>query len=162
LERAREFAKITGTQTIVKSSGGREYEYGTRFFEDLIDEKPGFFLDQPLIFQDYLDAESEYRVIYICGEIYGGQFDLRGLQNCADIRLVGSIVPRRAVIPEYVQEMIRKYCAATGLKYAAFDIQKKEGNFYFLEANTCGEWLYIDECNDWEISKAVARSLSIL
>ena len=141
---------------IVKGHGGPDALAGTRLF----DAQATGDLAVPQIFQRYLKAEFEHRVVFVRGRVFGGTFDISNLGDCPDIRAVTGLLPVRTRLPGPVEAMLAAYCARLGLTFAAFDLRESSGTFYFLEANPAGEWLYVDECNDWAITAAVAEALA--
>lgn len=143
---------------IMKTHGGTHRARETSFIDTNYIYSPENEAE-PAIFQEFIEADLEHRLIYIDGAIFGGSFDLAAYHLCSDIRTIPELYPKQTIVPNDLTDQITRYCNAFALRYAAFDIRERKGRFYFLEANTCGEWLYIDECNGWNITKAVAHSL---
>jgi len=50
-----------------------------------------------------------------------------------------------------------------GLRYGAFDfIVDKSGDYFFLECNPSGQWLWLEKVTDVNISQAVANELTTM
>jgi glutathione synthase/RimK-type ligase-like ATP-grasp enzyme len=155
--RIRDFC-IRFERIVMKSHGGQSSAHGTRFVDPLNDND-WFSAEEPYIFQGFIDAEWEHRIIFVDGQVFGGSFNLSSHQYDPDIREIRGLVSSKMNISMPLREKVVGYCRLFNLRYAAFDIRQRGNEFYFLEANTCGEWLYIDACNNGEISNAVVAAL---
>jgi glutathione synthase/RimK-type ligase-like ATP-grasp enzyme len=52
------------------------------------------------------------------------------------------------------------YNKKLGLVYGAYDlIKSKNGKYYFLEVNTLGQWLWVEDLTGLQISKGIAEWL---
>jgi hypothetical protein len=157
LQSIKDFVAQCEGRVVVKEHDATSTSDGTIFF---VAGEQSMELDCKLrIYQEYIVSDFEHRIIFIDGLVFGGTFDLARLQDIPDIREVEGLAASRAKINASLKRMISHYCLRFGLKFAAFDFRQKGDQLYFLEANVCGEWLYIDECNDWQITEALARSL---
>jgi len=62
-------------------------------------------------------------------------------------------------LPESLQEKLLSYHLRSGLVYAAYDYIVDEEDFYFLECNPSGNWLFLPEKIANEITLAICRAL---
>ena len=63
-------------------------------------------------------------------------------------------------LPQFIHQMIVKMNERFGLKYAAYDfIVTPNHEYYFLELNPQGQWLWIEEITRLPVSKTLAELL---
>jgi len=130
---------------------------GTQFLQDVQPSLEGH-QEGPLIFQEFVRADREHRLIHCGGFIAGGTFEIADFE-VSDVRAIPNLRPLRACVPLEIEQRMVAYCRRMNLHYAAFDIRENNGRYTFLEANTCGEWLYVDACNDYRITETLAAHL---
>jgi glutathione synthase/RimK-type ligase-like ATP-grasp enzyme len=66
-----------------------------------------------------------------------------------------------AALPADVTDKLLKFMKHLGLVYGAIDLRRTpEGEYVFLEVNTAGEFLFIEERTGQQISKALAEWLA--
>jgi glutathione synthase/RimK-type ligase-like ATP-grasp enzyme len=114
----------------------------------------------PVIFQECIPAERDIRVTVVDDEIFAVSLVSNLPPGHVDWRLdVGvQIYPHR--LPEDVSNSIRKYMKSLGLRYGAIDMRLTErGDYYFLEVNTAGQFLFAEIHGEQPISDALARAL---
>lgn len=116
----------------------------------------------PGIFQERIEKKYEYRVTVVDEElfpvrIYSQEFEETQLdwrRNQAGLRY------ELCTLDEFCTSMLRKFMQSTQLRYAAFDlIETASGEFYFLEANPAGNWLWLEERLSIPISSAICSAL---
>lgn len=114
----------------------------------------------PLIFQQYIDQASDLRITVIGDEVFAAetapsedyQFDWRM-----------SLEPpwKEHKLPEEMENLLLKYMRNLGLEYGAIDMKlTKDGIYYFLEINTTGQFLFIEQQTQLPISDALAKHLT--
>ncbi|WP_146203758.1 hypothetical protein [Azospirillum sp. TSO5] len=149
-------------KVIFKSfSGSEEFWQPTRIWRDeyrSIIRNTGAC---PVIFQELINATFEYRVIAIDGELFSARTDLRDSRYPYDVRIDTKLIRHPCKLDYSIQDRIKKFMDDAGLVYGAFDLQEtSSGDFYFLEINPGGQFLYIDDLFGGQISAAMACALS--
>ena len=110
--------------------------------------------------QKYIPKKREWRVTIVGDSIFpcvlesqnavGGEEDWRKIKY-------SSIKHYFEELPDAITEMILKYCRKLKLPFGAMDlIETPEGDWYFLECNPNGQWLWIEELTNQPISTAIA------
>jgi len=113
--------------------------------------------------QEYIEKKHEWRITVVDNQIFGciilSQSDERTI---TDWRRVGyeEITHISADPPEFIREFCFQFLKKMEIHFGAFDfIETPSNEFYFLECNVNGQWLWIEECTGQHISKAVADAL---
>lgn len=119
----------------------------------------------PMIFQEYVEKKCEYRVTIVGQEVFACRIDSQsaGGKTATDWRHYNfSATPHHtAELPVRVRDGLVQLVAALGLTYGAADmVENPAGEFYFLELNSTGQWLWIEQLTDLPISMAIARHLA--
>lgn len=116
----------------------------------------------PMVFQEYVPADGELRVVYVagkffCGEVVieknpSGQPDWRRKDN------QGFWKPGE--IPPELSRRTGDFMNLMGLNFGALDfIRRPDGKYIFLEVNPCGEWGMLERDLQLPISQAIASAL---
>lgn len=100
----------------------------------------------PVYLQRFQASCDELRVVIIGRNIFcatlgwsnnaGARVDWRGYQD--------EISPSAWTLPDAVQAALLGMTRALGLHYAAIDLIRSDGTYYFLELNPGGQWLWMD------------------
>jgi len=113
--------------------------------------------------QEYIEKKQEWRITVVDNKIFGcvilSQADERTI---TDWRRVGyeEITHLAADPPEFIREFCFLFLEKMDIHFGAFDfIETPSNEFYFLECNVNGQWLWIEECTGQHISKAIADAL---
>ena len=113
--------------------------------------------------QEYIEKKHEWRITVVDNQIFGciilSQSNERTI---TDWRRVGyeEITHLTADPPEFIREFCIQFLEKMDINFGAFDfIESPSNEFYFLECNVNGQWLWIEECTGQHISKAVADAL---
>lgn len=118
----------------------------------------------PCIFQRAVDKVAEIRVTVVGDKVFAAQIDTSAIADQADYRKVDPYtLPHSPIaLPEYIHAgclALRKFY---GLRFAALDfLLDRDGNYYFLELNPNGQWLWIEEITGLPISDAIAEELCL-
>lgn len=65
-------------------------------------------------------------------------------------------------VDENFAALLNAYNDAFGLKFSVFDfVLSKNNELLFLESNPNGQWLWLDECADFIITKSIVYALSV-
>jgi glutathione synthase/RimK-type ligase-like ATP-grasp enzyme len=115
----------------------------------------------PVIFQEFISGEEDYRVIVIDDFIEAVAFDMKNSRYPFDVSMDLLNRCRRTEIPEGLKTKLQAYMKRLGLRYGAFDFRKNDqGEFVFFEVNPSGEFLFLDQQAETNISAQMARALS--
>ncbi|QDU94047.1 hypothetical protein [Lignipirellula cremea] len=119
----------------------------------------------PMIFQEYIEKKYEYRVTVVGQEVYACRIDSQaaGGDTAVDWRNYNiPLTPHfAATLDSYLEDQLVTLVHDLGLTYGAIDlIENPQGDFYFLEVNSMGQWLWIEDLTELPISMAIARHLS--
>ncbi|MDY6768644.1 MAG: hypothetical protein SVW02_00880 [Candidatus Nanohaloarchaea archaeon] len=153
-------AGAIGYPLIIKPVGGREGEGVTRL--DAREELEAELTDAsfPLLLQEYLDIDEEYRVLVVGGEALGTAVkevgdDEEGARNYAQ----GAEF--RAVDRPAVEEAAVRIAQLTGIDVAGVDIVKDAaGEYYELECNRCPQFEGFSEAHpDVDVAGRIADYL---
>lgn len=114
----------------------------------------------PTIFQAYVDGPIDLRVTVVDDAIFAAAQHIGEGRSPVDGRLDRvRITP--TTLDEETQAGIRRYMAASGLRYGAFDFSvDRDGAPWFLECNPEGQYLWIEIETGLPISRAIALALA--
>ncbi len=152
-------------ETIPVDIAGTTHARLTQLFQRSDVEKLQSLAACPMIFQEYVEKRYEYRVTVVGEEVYSCRIDSQaaGGRTATDWRHynIPATPHYKANLPARVDDGLVKLVAALGLTYAAIDIAESlDGDFFFLELNSMGQWLWIELLTDLPISMAIARQLA--
>jgi hypothetical protein len=116
----------------------------------------------PVIFQEYVPADVDLRVTVVGEEVFAAAIHSARTDYPVDFRMsIGQALVEPAFLPGGVQERLLALMARLGIVYGAFDLRRTPtGEHVFLEVNTAGEFLFVEERTGQPITAAVARWLS--
>lgn len=127
---------------------------------DLSDDQ---FLDTPGIYQENIAKDHELRITVVGDAVFCCRIDPAfNRRSRQDWRAEIFNVKYEAVQvdPALLQRLLT-FQRTAGIKFGAYDfIVRESGEFVFLEVNTVGQWLWIEEAAGLEISQAVAGALA--
>jgi glutathione synthase/RimK-type ligase-like ATP-grasp enzyme len=118
----------------------------------------------PMIFQEYICKRFEYRATVVGKEVFACQIDSQaaGGETAVDWRNYNlPLTPHRvARLDTKLNDSLVMLIHDLGIVYGAVDlIEDINGCFYFLEVNSMGQWLWIEDLTGMPISMAIARTL---
>jgi glutathione synthase/RimK-type ligase-like ATP-grasp enzyme len=101
----------------------------------------------PMIYQHKLPSQMELRVVVFGHTAMAiSQSRPAGSKRYVDLRWEEVIEASAYAVPDDLKARCLEFMKIVGLTYAAFDILvDEEGNQTFLEANECGQFLYLEE-----------------
>lgn len=115
----------------------------------------------PVIFQEYVDANLEYRVTIIDDDVHSVAFDLTDATYRYDVRIDVSNPRRRVELPASLTDPLKKFMRVSGLRYGVFELRERtDGAVIFLELNPAGEFLFLDVTAKTQIAETLATALS--
>jgi glutathione synthase/RimK-type ligase-like ATP-grasp enzyme len=119
----------------------------------------------PMIFQEYVEKICEYRVTVVGSEVYACRIDSQcaGGETAIDWRNYNiPRTPHLAVeLPACLSLKLTALVRELGLVYGAVDlVENRDHEILFLEVNSMGQWLWIEDLTGLPISQAIARHLA--
>lgn len=115
----------------------------------------------PSIFQEYIEKEYELRVTIVGENVFAAKvMSQSDPETTIDWRRKQlRFFP--AEIPEEITIKCKKMMKRLGIAFGAFDfIKTKKGQYYFLEVNPNGQWVWIENDTGLEISEAIINYLT--
>ncbi|WP_329134466.1 hypothetical protein OG552_19035 [Streptomyces sp. NBC_01476] len=112
----------------------------------------------PVVLQEYVDHEAEFRVYLIGSDVLAFEVvkeDPRDIWDRADrVRI------RPAAAPPAVTEAVRALARVWELRYGAFDFLVSRGEAVFLEMNAHGDWDWFERKSGVDVvTRAAARTV---
>jgi hypothetical protein len=116
----------------------------------------------PVIFQDFVEADADLRVTVVGERIFTIAIDATATDYPVDFRMsLGQARVEAIELPAEVVGRLRALMARLGLVYGAIDLRRTpDGEHVFLEVNTAGEFLFVEERTGQPISRSVADWLA--
>jgi hypothetical protein len=116
----------------------------------------------PVIFQEYVPPGVDLRVTVVGDRVFPMAIDASGTDYPVDFRMsLGQAGCSAVVLPDEVQDGLRRFMDRLGLVYGAVDFRRTpDGDHMFFEVNTAGEFLFVEERTGQPITQAVADWLT--
>lgn len=117
----------------------------------------------PMIFQEYVEKEYEFRVVIVGEQIFCGKIPSQQSKDGRsdwrkDANIIDDITPYE--LPPQVQLKLLHLMDYFNLNYGAIDLIKTpNGKYIFLEINPVGEFSWLDKALNHQISEAIANVL---
>ncbi|MGW2476300.1 hypothetical protein [Streptomyces sp. NPDC001665] len=143
----------------VEPSPGRFDWYLPRVLDrDRLADVPGLPRGTPVVLQEYVEHDAEYRVYLAGGELHA--FEV-AKERPEDIWARPDEVRVRQVRPpDAVASAARALAGGTGTVYGAFDFLWARGEPVFLEVNAHGDWLWFERKAGVDVvTRAVVRAV---
>ncbi|WP_336485570.1 MvdC/MvdD family ATP grasp protein [Methylobacterium nigriterrae] len=120
--------------------------------------------ENPVTLQRYIEKNFEVRHTFIDGSHFSCKIDSQK-SNRANVdwrRYDIPFTPHEQIIaPRCITNCIEKLMKENNLRYGAFDfIVDSDNNWWYLEVNTAGQWLWIEDLAGMPISARIAEALS--
>lgn len=115
----------------------------------------------PVIFQEYV-AGADLRVTAVGGRLFAAEIDSASTDYPVDFRMsLGQAPMRETTLPDAVSGALLALMDRLELVYGAIDLRRTpEGEHVFLEVNTAGEFLFVEERTGLPITRAIADWLA--
>lgn len=117
----------------------------------------------PSIYQELIPKQFDIRVTIVGQRIFAAAIDSQSDPSATiDWRCTSNpqLPHYRVVLPEHVIGQLLRLMDALGLVFGAIDlIQTTKGDYYFLEVNPSGQWLWMDDMLNLGISDSIAEWL---
>lgn len=160
-KQARNFIE-NGKKLIYKPFGGTSDEWReTRIVGEQEIENIAQARHAPLIFQEFIPG-IDYRVTVIGDQIFPAAIDAREGSYPVDFRInTTGVRITEAELPGNITQHITTLMRRLNLSYGAIDFRLHEetGEFYFLEINPAGQWLFVEDQTQQPIAETLARFL---
>jgi glutathione synthase/RimK-type ligase-like ATP-grasp enzyme len=117
----------------------------------------------PVIFQEYIEG-IDLRIIIVGNQIFTAEIDARETSYPVDMRMsLGEAIVRPIELPLEVRNLLLSFMRSIGLTYGAIDMRRTaKDEFFFLEVNPAGQWLFVEERTGLPVSQAMADLLAFL
>ena len=161
-EAARAFWESCGQKVIYKQFLAlQDYWRETRMLDANAISRVDEIVLAPVIFQEYVEAVAELRITVIGERVFAAAVDLRAADYPVDVRFNLSLRHTPYDIPSDVSEQLVKLVSSLGLSYAAIDMRlTPDGKYVFLEANSAGQFYYIEQMTGQPITAALVDALT--
>jgi glutathione synthase/RimK-type ligase-like ATP-grasp enzyme len=161
-------AKFESNPEEIELSFGTKTENLIVFTQELTSEKSEWLEAirwSPVIFQKRIDKTADIRVTIVGEQIFSCRIDSQIRPDTeTDFRMMNlsGLLPHELIdLPNKLEVAILSLMRNLGLTFGCLDlIQAKDGDYYFLEVNPAGQWLWIEQVTGAPISKAIAAELS--
>ncbi|HEX2221328.1 MAG TPA: alpha-L-glutamate ligase [Candidatus Limnocylindria bacterium] len=116
----------------------------------------------PVIFQELIPAGVDVRVTIVGDRLFPAAIDARHSDYPTDFRMsLGQARTEPTTLPDAVGRRLLAVMSRLGLAYGAVDMRRTpEGDHVFLEVNTAGEFLFVEDRTGQPISRALAEWLA--
>ena len=115
----------------------------------------------PVIFQEYIDAVADIRVIIVGNALFAAAADTRNADYPVDVRMNLNLDYKPYLLPSGVSDRLHGLMRRLGLEYGAIDLRlTPDGRHVFLEINPAGQFLYIEQATGQHIAAALAGHLT--
>ena len=116
----------------------------------------------PVIFQEFVPAECDIRITAVGGQLFPAAIRSVARDGLIDFRMsVGDAAVSAEQLPQAIADKLLKLLKRLGLVYGAIDLRRTpDGEYYFFEVNTAGEFLFIEDRTKQPIAQAIADWLS--
>lgn len=117
----------------------------------------------PVIFQEYIPAGVDLRITVVGDDVFPAAIETDATDYVADFRMSLGRGVRivEASIPADLHDKLLDLVRRLGLVYAAIDVRRApDGTHAFLEVNTAGQWLFVEQATRQPIARALAAKLA--
>lgn len=116
----------------------------------------------PVIFQEYIEADVDLRVTIVGERVFPAAIFSQETNYQADFRMnIDTVRIEPTDLPDPITDQLRALMKRLHLVYGAVDMRRtKGGEHVFLEVNTAGQWLFVEEATKQPITEAVADALA--
>ena len=116
----------------------------------------------PVIFQEYVPADVDLRITVVGKQLFPAAIHSQDTDYPVDFRMsLGQAHTEVAELPAAVADRLLALMDRLGLVYGAIDMRRTpDGEHVFLEVNTAGEFLFVEERTGQPIGRAVADWLA--
>lgn len=130
---------------------GNIYPYLTRKIVDvhqIIDNDSSIRIC-PTLFQEYIEKKADIRVVVVEEHVTAVEIESQSNKySKIDFRGVSPhlLQHKKHKLPDSIEKMILSFTQKSGLRFSAMDLViDKRGEYYFIENNCNGQWLWLDQ-----------------
>jgi len=143
---------------------GQPHSHFTRLFERQDLEQLATLHLCPMIFQEYIEKRWEYRVTIVDDRVFACRIDSQSPGGDTAIDWRHYDIPRTphhaCALPQDLQANLVMLLRRLGLSYGAVDlVHAMNDEIVFLEVNSLGSWLWIEDLTGLPITAAIADTL---
>lgn len=117
----------------------------------------------PVLLQEYIEKNSDIRVIVLGDRVFSIEiFSQDNELSIHDFRGVAPKFLRHSIhqLPSSLVKMIQDFVKQQGLYFSALDfVLSKDGQYFFLENNPNGQWLWLEGITGINISDCLLQDL---
>jgi glutathione synthase/RimK-type ligase-like ATP-grasp enzyme len=118
----------------------------------------------PVILQTFINKSYEIRATVVGNKIFAASIDTSNASESAKVdwrHYDWKNTPYYKIkLPNIINEKLLKINHKLGLVYGAYDLIKSTtGEYYFLEVNPLGQWLWVEDLTGLKISEGIASWL---
>jgi glutathione synthase/RimK-type ligase-like ATP-grasp enzyme len=162
-------AKLSSNPDGIKLGFGSKTESLIVFTQELTPDKLDLLETirwSPTIFQKRIDKKADIRVTVVGNRLFSCRIDSQSHPETeTDFRMmnISGLLPHAIVdLPAKLENDILLLMRNLGLSFGCLDfIQTIDDDFYFLEVNPAGQWLWIEQVTGAQISSAIADELRL-
>lgn len=162
-EKATEFIKKRGIGNVIyKSFSATEQAWReTRLIKQEELEKIESVKYAPVIFQECIHADIDLRVTIIGNTIFPAAIHSKDSSYKYDFRMnYHECKIEHYPLPPHLNKQLLHFMQEMGIVYGALDLRlRPNGEFVFLEVNTAGQWLFMEQPTGMPITKTLAHAL---
>lgn len=162
-EEARSFINTVGVGKTVFKAFLASFEdwRETRLIEQEDVDRLELVRFAPVIFQEYIKG-VDLRITVIGDQLFAAEIDARKTSYPVDMRMVvGESVVRAVELPIKLKQQLLALQHQLGLDYGAIDMRRTDaGEYFFLEVNPAGQWLFAEQHTGLPITQAMADYLA--
>lgn len=115
----------------------------------------------PAIFQEFIQPGFDLRIFIIGERIYAAKLSSQHVYGKIDIRLDMGATIEPFSLPKEVKASLLELMKKLGLVFGAIDMKvDNNGNYFFLEVNPAGQWIYIEMETGQPITECIADWLA--
>ncbi|WP_067701303.1 hypothetical protein [Nocardia jejuensis] len=108
-------------------------------------DRLGTIRNSPTVFQDYIHAECDLRVVWVDGIEWTVRIDSQSGVGRVDSRLDTAVAFTPDRLPASVSKSMTTLMGALGLAFGVVDLRVgRDGEFHFLEVNPQGQFAYLE------------------
>ncbi len=123
-----------------------------------------FIAASPTVLQQYIDKETEFRVVMVGKTCFACEIDSQsGVKSKKDWRAYefDKVSFKKGALPINLQKKLSAFAKLRGFKLCTFDLIKDhKGDYYFLEMNRPGSWLFVEALTGLPITDAIIKLFS--
>ncbi len=147
---------------VIRTSEGNKVVYTNKVTKEQM-QNASLVSSHPSLFQEYIDKDFEVRIISTDKTTTGIAIHSQDSEiSKIDYRRydLENVSYNFVEIPDNVKDFCSNMLTHYGLHFGAFDfIYSKDRNYFFLELNPNGQWLWLEEQSGYNLTKEVADNL---